>query len=218
MLSRLFQRKHRLVILISGRGSNMKAIIEAVKTGKIPNTKIVGVISDNPNAEGLSIARKEGIRAVFLSAAPYKTKLEGKAEERYIALIKRWKPDLIVLAGFMRVIKPRFIQSFPHRIINIHPSLLPAYPGLHTHERVLAAGEKESGCTVHFVNETVDGGKRIIQAKVPVLPQDTLQSLAARVLEKEHKILPYAIKLLLEKKISYESLTEPLQWKDEWNG
>ncbi|MCX7882157.1 MAG: phosphoribosylglycinamide formyltransferase [Brevinematales bacterium] len=212
----LFPRKHRLVILISGRGSNMKAILEAVKDGRIPHTKVVGVISDNPTAEGLTIARKYGIKTRYLSAAPYKTKLEGPAEEKYIATIKKWKPDLIILAGFMRVIKSRFIQSFPNKIINIHPSLLPAYPGLHTHERVLAAGEKESGCTVHFVNETVDGGKRIIQARVPVLAHDTPQTLAARILEKEHVILPYAIRLLLEKKISYESLTEPLQWRDEW--
>lgn len=212
-----WRRKYRLVILISGRGSNMNAIIHAVKNGKIPHTKIVGVISDNPYAEGLALARKAGIRAIYLSAAPYKTKLEGEAEKIYIQTIKRWKPDIIILAGFMRVIKPTFIKSFPHRIINIHPSLLPAYPGLHTHERVLAAGEKESGCTVHFVDETVDGGKRIIQARVPVLPTDTPQTLAARVLEKEHKILLFAIRLLLEKKISYDTLTEPLQWRDEWN-
>lgn len=213
----LFKRKHRLVILISGRGSNMKAIIEAVRDERIPNTKVIGVISDNSRAEGLKIAKRYGIRTRYISAAPYKTKLEGKAEERYIATIKRWKPDLIVLAGFMRVLKSRFIQSFPNRIINIHPSLLPAYPGLHTHERVLAAGEKESGCTVHFVNETVDGGKRIIQAKVPVFPNDTPQSLATRILEKEHKILPYAIRLLLEKKISYDTITEPIEWRNEWN-
>jgi len=211
-----FRNHHRLVILISGRGSNMEAIIRAVEDGRIPNTKIVGVISDNPQAQGLTIARKHGIRARYISAAPYKTKLEGRAEQQYIDTIKRWKPDLIVLAGFMRVIKPRFIHSFPNRIINIHPSLLPAYPGLHTHERVLAAGEKESGCTVHFVNETVDGGKRIIQARVPVLPGDTPHTLAARVLEKEHQILPYAIRLLLEKTITYDTLTEPLQWRDEW--
>ncbi len=213
----IFSRKRRLVILISGRGSNMKTILEAVKRGRIPNTRVVGVISDNPDAEGLKIARSYGVRAMYLSAAPYKTKLEGPAEEVYIRTIKRMRPDLIVLAGFMRVVKPRFIQSFPNKIINIHPSLLPAYPGLHTHERVLASGEKESGCTVHFVNETVDGGKRIIQARVPVLPGDTPQTLAARVLEKEHKILPYAIRLLLEKKITYDSLNEPLQWRDEWS-
>ncbi|URA10377.1 phosphoribosylglycinamide formyltransferase [Thermospira aquatica] len=212
----IFRRKHRLVILISGRGSNMKAILEAVKKKEIPHTRVVGVISDNPDAEGLTIARRYGVRALYLSAAPYKTKLEGPAEEVYIRTIKRMKPDLIVLAGFMRVVKPRFIQSFPNKIINIHPSLLPAYPGLHTHERVLAAGEKESGCTVHFVNEKVDGGKRIIQARVQVLPGDTPQTLAARVLEKEHKILPYAIRLLLEKKISYDSLVEPIQWGEEW--
>lgn len=212
----LFQRKHRLVILISGRGSNMKAIIEAVRNGDIPHAKVVGVISDNPKAEGLTIAKRYGIRTQYISAAPYKTKLEGEAEKRYIKTIKRWKPDLIILAGFMRILKPLFIQSFPHKIINIHPSLLPAYPGLHTHERVLQAKEKESGCTVHFVDETIDGGKRIIQAKVPILPDDTPQTLAARILQQEHKILPYAIRLLLEKKVSYESLEKPIQWSNEW--
>jgi len=200
-----FKRKFRVVFLVSGRGSNLEAVINNIKNKKLKNVKIVLVISDNPEAKALEIAKKNKIRAIYLYPGEYKTKLCGEAEDNYIKTIKKVKPDLIVLAGFMRVVKEKFIKSFQNKIINIHPSLLPKYPGLNTHKRVLEAREKETGCTVHFVNEIVDGGKRIIQAKVKVYPDDTEEKLSKRVLEKEHIILSKAIELIAQKKVVYEN-------------
>lgn len=207
----LFHKKYRVVIMVSGRGSNMEAIIRAVKNKSLKNIEIAKVISDNPEAKALDIARGYGVPAEYIYPGPYKTKLEGQEELDYIASIRKAKPHLIVMAGFMRIIKPGLIRSFPNRIINIHPSLLPKYPGLHTHARALEAGDKEAGCTVHFVNEVTDGGKRIMQAKVMILPVDDEESLARRVLEKEHEMLSLVISLLAEGKIKYETLPdEPL--------
>ncbi|MGC8765046.1 MAG: phosphoribosylglycinamide formyltransferase [Brevinematia bacterium] len=198
----------KIGVLVSGRGSNLEAIIKAIENGSLRNTKIAIVISDNLEARALQICKEHNVRAEYISAAPYKTKLDGEAEEKYIKKLKDHNVGLVVLAGFMRVVKSRFINAFKNRIINIHPSLLPKYPGLHTHERVIEAGEKESGCTVHFVNEVVDGGKRIMQAKVAVLPDDTPDSLAARILEKEHIILPKVIQMFADGKIDYESFPD----------
>lgn len=209
------KRKFRLVFLVSGRGSNLEAVINNIKNKKLKNAKIVLVISDNPKAKALQIAKDNNIKAIYLPPGEYKTKLCGEAEKLYIETIKKAKPDLIVLAGFMRVIKKDFINSFPNKIINIHPSLLPKYPGLHTHKRAIEAGDKESGCTVHFVNEIVDGGKRIIQAKVPIYPNDTEETLSKRVLEKEHKILSKAIELFIEGKIDYNNWpNEPIIYNE----
>lgn len=205
--------KFRVVILVSGRGSNMEAVIRAGKNGALGNAEVTLVLSDNPEAKALQIAKELGIRSLYLAPGNFKTKLEGEAEAEYIRVIQNERPDLVVLAGFMRIIKPAFIRAFHNKIINIHPSLLPKYPGLHTHQRALEAGDKEAGCTVHFVNEVTDGGKRILQARVPVLPGDTEEKLAARVLEKEHVILPEVIKMLAEKKIDPAKLPdEPMQW------
>jgi len=202
------KRKFRIAVLVSGRGSNLEAIIKAIKNKKLKNVKICIVISDNPEAKALKIARDNGIKAVYLHPGEFKTKLEGKAEENYINTIKKARTDLVVLAGFMRIVKSRFIQAFPDRIINIHPSLLPKYPGLHTHKRAIEAGDKEAGCTVHFVNEITDGGKRIMQARVPILENDTEETLAARVLEKEHKILPAVIQMFADGLIKYETFPD----------
>ena len=196
-----FKKKYRIVILVSGRGSNMEAIIRAVRRKKLKNVEIALVLSDNPDAEAIEIARSYGIKALYVNPGPYKTKLEGDAEEHYIEAVKKEKPDLIVLAGFMRIIKPGFIKSFPDKIINIHPSLLPKYPGLNTHQRALQAGDSYAGCTVHFVNEVTDGGKLIMQARVPVLPGDTVETLSCRVLEQEHILLPAVLSLFSEGKI-----------------
>lgn len=204
--------KFRVVILVSGRGSNMEAVIRAGKDGKLGNAETVLVISDNPSAKALTIAKDLGVKSVYIAPGNFKTKLEGDAEQEYIRVIQNEKADLVVLAGFMRMIKPAFIRAFHDKIINIHPSLLPKYPGLHTHRRALEAGDREAGCTVHFVNEVMDGGKRILRAKVPVMPGDTEEKLAARVLEKEHVVLPAAIKMLSEKKISPDDIPdEPME-------
>ncbi len=205
---------YRVAFLVSGRGSNMEAVLNAVRKGRVPDTEVVLVLSDNPAAKALDIAKSHGVRAEYLDPGPYRTKLEGEAEQNFIRALRDARTDLVVLAGFMRVVKPALIRAFPDRIINIHPSLLPKYPGLHTHRRALEAGDREAGCTVHFVNEVVDGGKRILQARVPVLAGDTEESLAARVLQKEHVILPTVIRWFSEGRMDYDGLPdEPALWE-----
>lgn len=204
----------RIAVLVSGRGSNMQRIIEACKSGEIPGGQVVLVVSDRAEAKALDYCKKAGIPAKYIHPGEFKTKLEGAAEDEYIRALTDAKPDLVVLAGFMRVVKPGLIRAFHNRIINIHPSLLPKYPGLHTHERALEAGDAEAGCTVHFVNEVVDGGKRILQAKVKILPGDTPETLAKRVLEKEHQVLPAAIRMIAQGALDYDSCPEmPIQWQ-----
>ncbi len=200
-----FHGGFRLAVLVSGRGSNLEAIIRAIETGYLEGVKIAVVLSDRKDAGALAICAKHKVKALYVNPGEFKTKLEGSAEERYIKILRNEKPDLIVLAGFMRIIKNKFIKNFEGRIINIHPSLLPKHPGLHTHRRALECHDTETGCTVHFVNEITDGGKIIIQAKVPIMPGDTEETLASRVLEKEHLILPEAIKLIYEKKFDLKT-------------
>ncbi|MGA2141557.1 MAG: phosphoribosylglycinamide formyltransferase [Brevinematales bacterium] len=203
--------KYRLAVLVSGRGSNLQAVIDSIESGFLDGVCIALVASDNKSARALEISRKHGIKAKFIDPGEFRTKLDGKAQDNYIKIIGKAKPDLIVLAGFMRILKDKFIKSFPGRIINIHPSLLPRYPGLHTHLRALEDGEEYTGCTVHYVNEIVDGGKRIMQARVRILPGDTGEKLSARVLEEEHKVLPMVIKMISMNKISYEKISgEPV--------
>ncbi len=206
----LLNRKARLVVLVSGRGSNLGAIQKAIQEKKL-EAEIVLVISDQPDAGALDFCRENRIPARYIHPGLFKTKLEGDAELNYIEAVQKVSPDLIILAGFMRVIKPRFILSFSGKIINIHPSLLPKFPGLHTHKRALEAGEKQTGCTVHFVNEVVDGGKRIMQAIVPIEKGDTEQSLAAKVLRYEHQVLPECIGMIARGEISARTCPlEPL--------
>jgi len=208
--------KLKIGVLVSGRGSNLEAIIKAIETGKLKNVEIAIVISDNPEARALNICKEHNIPCEYIFAGPYKTKLEGEAEDIYIKKLKECGVELVVLAGFMRVVKSKFINTFKNRIINIHPSLLPKYPGLNTHQRVIEAKEKESGCTVHFVNEVVDGGKRIMQAKVPVLENDTPETLAARILEKEHIILPKVIQMFANGEIDYDTFpNEPIMLEEK---
>ncbi len=197
----------RIAVLVSGRGSNLEAVIKSIESGYLGSARIVLVVSDNKSAKALDICRKHRIKGIYLDPGEFKTKLDGKAQDVYISKIKKAKPDLIVLAGFMRILKDKFIKSFPNRIINIHPSLLPKFPGLQTHKKAIDAGEQISGCTVHFVNEVTDGGKLIMQARVPIIPGDTEENLAERILEKEHKILPLVIKMIAEKKITFESFS-----------
>nr|VFJ88139.1 MAG: phosphoribosylglycinamide formyltransferase-1 [Candidatus Kentron sp. LFY] len=178
-----------IVVLISGRGSNLQAIIDAARRD-LPVT-IRAVISNERDALGLARARQAGIATAVLEHRSFPTR--DAFDEKLTAMIEGFAPRLVVLAGFMRVLTPAFVQHFRGRLINIHPSLLPQLPGLHTHERAIEQGRKEHGATVHFVTEEVDGGPVIIQARVPVLPGDTPALLAERVLEQEHRIFPQAI-------------------------
>ena len=181
----------RLVILISGRGSNMEAILRS----DLP-VVVAAVISNEPDARGLEIARAHGIATAVV---PHRSYPDREAFERALAeAIDRHAPDLVVLAGFMRVLTAGFVQRYRGRLVNIHPSLLPAFPGLHTHRRVLEAGVRIHGCTVHYVTESLDHGPILIQAAVPVLPDDDEERLAARVLAQEHRIYPQAIRWIVE--------------------
>jgi phosphoribosylglycinamide formyltransferase 1 len=188
-------KPQRLAVLISGRGSNMLAIARECLAGKLPG-EVVAVISDAPSAAGLAAAAQLGIPTSCLDAAAFRRdgRLDRAGLEAELArAIDAVSPDLIVLAGFMRVLSAPFVARYAGRLLNIHPSLLPLHKGLHTHERVLAAGEREHGASVHFVTAELDGGPLVLQARVPVLPGDDPALLAARVQRQEHIIYPMVI-------------------------
>jgi len=181
-----------LAVFGSGSGSNYQAIAEAIAAGRL-DARIACVISDVKEAYILERARKFGHPAIYLDCAPFKTKLDGEAERRAIELIKEHGGDFIALAGFMRIIKPGLLNAFAGRIINIHPSLLPNFPGLDAGQQALEAGAKETGCTVHFVDGGIDTGPIICQRKVPVLPGDTVETLMTRIHAQEHIAYPEAL-------------------------
>jgi phosphoribosylglycinamide formyltransferase-1 len=183
----------RIVILGSGRGSNAEAILEAQQNGRLGRARVVQIFSDRPDAGILALGPRFGVPAAFLDAAPYKTKLDGDAEQHYIAAIIACQPDLIVLAGFMRVLKMPFLSKFEGKIINLHPSLLPSFPGLDGIGQAYRRGVKITGCTVHSVTLDVDGGPIIDQAAVRVEENDTLETLTAKVHAAEHALLPAVI-------------------------
>jgi len=189
--------KARVGILISGRGSNMEALIQAAKAPDYP-AEIALVIANREDAPGLEIARAHGVEALAIPSKPY-----GKDREAHERAIDAGLADrgisIVCLAGYMRLLTPYFVRRWSGRMLNIHPSLLPAYPGLDTHARVLAAGEHKHGCTVHLVTETMDEGPILAQATVPVLPADTAQKLAARVLAQEHILYPAALAAYLSR-------------------
>lgn len=184
------------VILISGRGSNMRALVEA-RTG----AQVKGVISNRPGAAGLDYAGARGIPTQVVDHGAYATR--EAFDEALARAIEPLAPDVILLAGFMRILTPAFIARFPRRILNIHPSLLPSFPGLHTHRQALAAGVKLHGCSVHVVTPSLDSGPIVIQAAVPVLPQDTEETLAQRVLAAEHRIYPQALRWFVEDRLEF---------------
>jgi phosphoribosylglycinamide formyltransferase-1 len=190
-----------LVVLISGRGSNLKAILDAIRSGAIPAT-VKAVISSRVDADGLQIARRHNIDTLALDPADYPVREDY--DRALQGLIDRFEPDLVLLAGFMRILSPAFVQHYRGRMINIHPSLLPALRGLDTHRRALEAGLSEHGASVHFVTEELDGGPVIIQARVPVLAGDTPATLAARVLTEEHRLYVQALRLLAEKRLHWD--------------
>ena len=185
--------KKRVAILISGRGSNMAALIEAAKAPDYP-AEIVGVLSNRAAAPGLQTAAANGIATASLAQSKFPSR--ELFEDAMTQLLEGWEIDYVCLAGFMRILGEDFVNHWQGRMINIHPSLLPAYKGLHTHERVLADGATEHGCTVHFVTPGLDEGPAILQARIPVLPEDTPHTLAARLLVEEHRIYPQALQML----------------------
>jgi phosphoribosylglycinamide formyltransferase-1 len=206
-----------IVILISGRGSNLQSIIDAVANDKLP-VEIRAVISNRPAADGLQRATQAGIPTVVIDHVLYPDR--SAFDQALLECIERFQPGLVVLAGFMRILTAGFVHHYQGRMLNIHPSLLPDFPGLHTHQRVLEAGCKQHGASIHFVTEAVDGGPVVLQARVPVCTQDTVTALATRVLEQEHRLYPLAIRWFAEQRLRLDSaghavldgriLTEPV--------
>ena len=180
----------KICVLISGNGSNLQAIIDEIKGGRL-NAKISGVISNRPNAYGLKRAKEAGIEAVCLDHTDFDTR--ESYDEALKAQIDAFGADCVVLAGFMRILTPEFVDSFAGKLVNIHPSLLPKYKGLNTHQRAIDNGDKEHGVSVHFVTPELDGGPVIIQSRVPVFDEDTASDLAERVQEQERRIYPLVL-------------------------
>ena len=197
-----------VVVLISGRGSNLAAIIEHTQRGTLP-IQIRAVICNRPGAAGLQLAQKAQLTTQVIDHRDYAQREQFDAALRQA--IDRYEPQLVVLAGFMRVLGREFVEHYQGRMLNIHPSLLPAFPGLHTHAQALASGCQTHGASVHFVSPDVDAGAIVLQAQVPVAPDDSPQTLAARVLEQEHRIYPQAIRWFAEGRLS---LREGCAWLD----
>lgn len=184
----------RLGILLSGRGSNFLAIADAIASGSLPGAEIAVVLSNKADAPGLEVARQRGFAA---NAIPSAGLSRAQHDAAMLAQLREHRVDLVCLAGYMRIITPQFVQAFPTRILNVHPSLLPAFPGLDAQKQALEYGAKVAGCTVHFVDEAVDHGVIILQRVVPVLEGDTAGTLSARILEQEHLAYPEAIRVVL---------------------
>jgi len=191
----------RLGILISGRGSNFVAIADAIRAGRLPGAEIAVVLSNIAGAPGLQRTAEMGLTAIAVPSAGRK-RAEHDAE--MIARLHQHKVDLTCLAGYMRILSPVFVQAFPNRILNVHPALLPAFPGLDVQQKALEYGAKVAGCTVHFVDEAVDHGAIIVQRTVPVLDDDTAESLSARILEQEHIAYPEAIARVLSGEYGFD--------------
>jgi phosphoribosylglycinamide formyltransferase-1 len=189
--------KTKIGILISGRGSNMLALADAVDEGRIPGAEIALVVSDQANAAALDRARERGLNTIVIQR-------RGRSREEHdheiVAALKEKEVEIVCLAGYMRLLSTSFIETYRNRILNIHPSLLPAFPGLDVHRQVLERGVKWTGCTVHFVDETLDGGPIIAQQAVPVFDNDTEETLAARILEQEHQLYAEALALVVSGK------------------
>jgi phosphoribosylglycinamide formyltransferase 1 len=183
-----------LGILLSGRGSNFVAIADSIDAGRIPHTRIAVVISNRPDAPGVALARERGLNALVI---PSRGRQREEHDREVVARLQQYEVHLVCLAGYMRLLSPWFVEQFPQRILNIHPSLLPAFPGLEAQEQAFAYGVKVSGCTVHFVDEELDHGAIIVQKAVPVLDGDDEHTLAGRILEQEHLAYTEAINVVL---------------------
>lgn len=194
-----------LAVLVSGRGSNLQSMIDNIENGNIENASISVVISDVADAYALERAKKHSINAIFIDPKSFENKTEY--EQELIKILDSYNTDLIVLAGYMRIVGKYVISAYKNRILNIHPTLLPSFTGLHSHKQTLDYGVKVSGCTVHFVDEGMDTGPIILQSCVPVLENDTEDTLSQRILEQEHKIYPQAVKLFIEGKLKVDGRT-----------
>jgi phosphoribosylglycinamide formyltransferase-1 len=193
----------RVGVLASGRGSNLQALIDSSRAGRL-DAEIAIVISDVADAKALDRARQTGIEARYVDPGVKGARLSVQSENQIIGLLEEFRVDVVALAGFMRILSPGFVRRFKWRIMNIHPSLLPSFPGLRVQKKALDYGVKFSGCTVHFVDEGVDTGPIIVQAAVPVLEGDTEEKLSERILREEHRIYPEAIQLLAEGRLRIE--------------
>jgi phosphoribosylglycinamide formyltransferase-1 len=192
----------RIGVLLSGRGSNFEALAESVAAGRIPNAEIALVVSNRENAPGIERARARGIEARVIPSKG----LEREAYDKLVAAaLKERKVDLVCLAGYMRLLSPYFVAAFPNRILNIHPSLLPAFPGLEAQRQALEHGAKFSGCTVHFVDEHLDAGPIVLQAAVPIEDSDTVEKLSERILREEHRIYSEAVRIVIEGRYRIEN-------------
>lgn len=191
----------KIGILISGRGSNMVALVDAAKSGEIPDSEVVVVISDNPDAAGLSKARDRGVDALVIER-------KGRSREDHdleiVSVLREREVELVCLAGYMRLLSPEFVNAFPARIVNIHPSLLPSFPGLDAQQQAIDQGVKISGCTVHFVDEFLDNGAIIVQHAVEVRDDDSAETLAARILDREHIAYVEAVKKIASGRLRIE--------------
>ncbi len=200
---RLSKSMKNIVVLISGSGSNLQAIIDACQDNTIKSANVVAVLSNKADAYGLERAKNAGIQAINLTVADYESR--DAYDKAMIEQIDLFKPDLVILAGYMRILSDEFVRHFQGKLINIHPSLLPKYQGLHTHQRALDAGDEEHGTSVHFVTEELDGGPVILQAKVPIFAEDTIEDITARVQLQEHRIYPLVTNWFLQQRLSMEN-------------
>lgn len=191
------QAPRRIAVLLSGRGSNFEAIADAVDSGRIPNARLVAVVSDVAAAPGLEKARRRGIPSFAVDRSEYAGRREHEAE--LLRVLDEAGTELVCLAGYMRLLSPEFLVRYRGRVLNIHPSLLPKFPGLEPQRRALEAGDTRSGCTVHFVDEGTDTGPIVLQRAVEIEPNDTIESLSRRILEEEHRAYPEAIATVLER-------------------
>lgn len=188
-------KQARLAILISGRGSNMVALADSARAGMIPNSEVAVVLSDQAKASGLVKAAARGIETLVIER---RGRTREEHDREIVSALRERKIDLVCLAGYMRILSSEFLNAYRRRILNIHPSLLPLFPGLNPQKQALDARAEKSGCTVHYVDETLDGGPIIAQREVPVRKDDTIESLSARILEQEHQLYPEAVKMVLE--------------------
>ena len=194
---------HNIVVLISGNGSNLQAIIDSCTNGIINNSQVTAVISNKADAYGLKRAQHANIEAVSIVATDYANPQDY--DQALIEKINTYQPDVIILAGFMRILSANFVSHYQGKMLNIHPSLLPKYAGLNTHQRAIDAGDSEHGTSVHFVTEELDGGPVILQAKVPIFATDTIDNVIARVQQQEHNIYPLVIQWLLSQRLSMQN-------------
>lgn len=204
----------RVAVFVSGRGSNLQALLEAKKQGRLKKVEFVLVLSDNPSARALDIAREYGVETAVVDPKPFKKNREAYDKAVLDILIEK-KVEFIALAGFMRILSRVLLEAYPNKIINIHPALLPSFPGLHAQKQAVDYGVKVSGCTVHFVDSGVDTGPIILQAVVPVLDDDDEDTLAERILRFEHQIYPRALELISEGKVRLQGRRVFIE-DDEW--